>query len=91
MSDPAAFTRREFLGSSLAVVSTTAMVPAFLQRSAQAVAPSRDLLTASQPGCGLGLGIARKLVEGMGGAITCEPNQPRGTRFRVVFPRRSKV
>lgn len=50
MSDPAAFTRREFLGSSLAVVSTTAMVPAFLQRSAQAVAPSRDLLTASQPG-----------------------------------------
>ena len=50
MSDPAAFTRREFLGSSLAIVSTTAMVPAFLQRSAQAIAPSRDLLTASQPG-----------------------------------------
>lgn len=50
-----------------------------------------DSLTASQPGCGLGLGIARKLVEGMGGAISCEPNQPRGTRFRVVFPRRSKV
>ena len=50
-----------------------------------------DSLTASQPGCGLGLGIARKLVEGMGGAISCEQNKPRGTRFRVVFPRGSKA
>ncbi len=45
-----------------------------------------DSLTASQPGCGLGLGIARKLVEGMGGVISCEKNEPRGIRFRIVFP-----
>ena len=48
-----------------------------------------DSLTASQPGCGLGLGIARKLVEGMGGVISCEQNKPRGVRFRAVFPRGS--
>jgi signal transduction histidine kinase len=50
-----------------------------------------DSLTANQPGCGLGLGIARKLVEGMGGSISCEQNKPRGIRFRVIFQRRSKV
>ncbi len=46
-----------------------------------------DSLTASQPGCGLGLGISRKLVEDMGGCISCESNQPHGVRFRVSFPK----
>ncbi|MFP6899852.1 MAG: ATP-binding protein, partial [Opitutales bacterium] len=49
-----------------------------------------DSLTASQPGCGLGLGIARKLIEGMGGIISCEQNNPRGALFRIVFPKSSK-
>ncbi len=50
-----------------------------------------DSLTASQSGCGLGLGIGRKLVEGMGGVISYEQNKPRGARFRIVFPRGSKA
>ena len=48
-----------------------------------------DSLTANQPGCGLGLGIARKLVEGMRGTISCGQNKPRGSVFRVVFPKPS--
>ena len=46
-----------------------------------------DSLTANQPGCGLGLGIARKLVEGMGGRISCGRNKPNGAVFRVTFPK----
>jgi signal transduction histidine kinase len=45
-----------------------------------------DSLTSNKPGCGIGLGIARKLVEDMGGQITCEANKPKGARFRIVFP-----
>jgi len=46
-----------------------------------------DSLTANKPGCGIGLGIARKLVEDMSGKITCEANKPKGTRFRITFPK----
>jgi signal transduction histidine kinase len=45
-----------------------------------------DSLTSNKPGCGIGLGIARKLVEDMGGQITCEANEPKGAKFRIVFP-----
>ena len=45
-----------------------------------------DSLTSNKPGCGIGLGIARKLVEDMGGRITCEANEPKGAKFRIVFP-----
>jgi signal transduction histidine kinase len=45
-----------------------------------------DSLTSNKPGCGIGLGIARKLVEDMGGRITCEDNEPKGAKFRIVFP-----
>lgn len=38
MSDPLAFTRREFIHSGLAVVSTAATIPMFLNRSAQVLA-----------------------------------------------------
>ena len=48
-----------------------------------------DSLTSNKPGCGIGLGIARKLVEDMGGQITCEANKPKGARFRIVFPQSS--
>ncbi|MFP6893028.1 MAG: HAMP domain-containing sensor histidine kinase [Opitutales bacterium] len=48
-----------------------------------------DSLTSNKPGCGIGLGIARKLVEDMGGRITCEANEPRGAKFRIVFPQSS--
>jgi len=46
-----------------------------------------DSLTANKPGCGIGLGIARKLVEDMGGNIVCKANHPQGANFRITFPR----
>ncbi|MEC9123191.1 MAG: HAMP domain-containing sensor histidine kinase, partial [Verrucomicrobiota bacterium] len=48
-----------------------------------------DSLTSNKPGCGIGLGIARKLVEDMEGQITCKANTPKGARFRIVFPQSS--
>ena len=48
-----------------------------------------DSLTSNKPGCGIGLGIARKLVEDMGGQITCKANTPKGARFRILFPQSS--
>ena len=48
-----------------------------------------DSLTSNKPGCGIGLGIARKLVEDMGGQITCEANKPKGAKFRIEFPQSS--
>ncbi|MBT5908766.1 MAG: HAMP domain-containing histidine kinase [Opitutae bacterium] len=48
-----------------------------------------DSLTSNKPGCGIGLGIARKLVEDMGGQITCEANEPKGAKFRIEFPQSS--
>ncbi len=50
MTDRPAYTRREFVGTSLAIVSTTATVPAFLHQSALAVAPAPGALTVSRPG-----------------------------------------
>jgi hypothetical protein len=38
------------------------------------------------PGAGLGLSVARRLVERHGGTITLEPNDPRGTLVRVRLP-----
>lgn len=37
-------------------------------------------------GTGLGLAAARRLVEGSGGAITCESAQGVGTTFKIFFP-----
>lgn len=44
-----------------------------------------DSLTANQPGCGLGLSIARRLMEDMGGELCYEPNRPHGASFRVIL------
>jgi two-component system NtrC family sensor kinase len=43
--------------------------------------------TKSVQGTGLGLAICHSLVTAMGGTITIEPREPRGTCFRVVLPR----
>jgi two-component system, NtrC family, sensor kinase len=42
--------------------------------------------TTRSHGTGLGLAISRHIVEGHGGAIRCEPNEPGGTRFVVRLP-----
>lgn len=49
MSESPAFTRREFLTSTLAMVSTVTSVPTFLSRSAAALADT-TMRTASRPG-----------------------------------------
>ena len=50
MADQPAFTRRRFLQSGLAMVSTIASVPAFLSRSAGVLAADTSMDLASQPG-----------------------------------------
>jgi two-component system sensor histidine kinase SenX3 len=40
-------------------------------------------LTGGVGGSGLGLYISRQLVEGMGGQLAFEPNEPSGSRFVV--------
>ena len=40
----------------------------------------------SGPGAGLGLALAKRIVEAMGGSIRAEPNLPIGARFDVDLP-----
>ncbi|AUX37178.1 MULTISPECIES: sensor histidine kinase [Sorangium] len=42
--------------------------------------------TTKQRGTGLGLAVTRDIVEAHGGAISCEPREAGGTRFRIVLP-----
>jgi signal transduction histidine kinase len=42
-------------------------------------------------GSGLGLFIARKLIESYDGKISAEPNEPSGTTFVVSLPRVKKA
>lgn len=48
-------------------------------------------LTARQQGSGLGLSIARQLVEGLGGSLTFCPNQGGGSCFEVALPARKEL
>jgi signal transduction histidine kinase len=48
-------------------------------------------LTARQQGSGLGLSIARQLVEGLGGSLTFCPNQGGGSCFEVTLPARKEL
>ena len=40
----------------------------------------------SGPGAGLGLALAKRIVEAMGGSIRAEPDLPVGARFDVDLP-----
>ena len=46
-----------------------------------------DSLTSRQPGCGLGLSIARQLLLDQGGALRFEPGIPGGAIFVIELPR----
>ena len=50
-----------------------------------------DSLTSNKPGCGIGLGIAKKLVEDMEGQITCEANKPKGPGSESYFHNQAKM
>ena len=43
--------------------------------------------TAGIPGTGLGLFIARRLIEMNGGRVRLAPSEPAGTRFEILVPR----
>lgn len=43
--------------------------------------------TGGEPSAGLGLSIVKKLVEAMGGALTCESTAGSGARFTVRLPK----
>jgi len=43
--------------------------------------------TGGEPSAGLGLSIVKKLVEAMGGALTCESTAGGGARFTVRLPK----
>ncbi|WP_269537488.1 sensor histidine kinase [Cerasicoccus fimbriatus] len=43
-----------------------------------------DRLTADRPGCGLGLSIAARLAEGMGGRLHLAENDPQGCCFSLI-------
>ena len=45
-----------------------------------------DFVTTKRRGLGLGLPIARKIVEQLGGTIRVESEVGRGTRFTIEFP-----
>lgn len=42
--------------------------------------------TTKPDGTGLGLAVARTIIEGHGGRIWLEPNVPRGVRFHIELP-----
>jgi signal transduction histidine kinase len=45
-----------------------------------------DTLTASRPGSGLGLSIARQLLRGMGGDLRYRPRSSGGSCFEMLLP-----
>jgi signal transduction histidine kinase/HAMP domain-containing protein len=46
--------------------------------------------TTKATGTGLGLPLTKQIVEAHGGSIACEAAEPRGTRFRLTFPRKGR-
>jgi signal transduction histidine kinase len=73
---------RESSGWHLRVSDFGAGIPAAERKQVfAAFHRSDDRLTAERPGCGLGLSIAARLADEMGGTLTLEENQPSGCSF----------
>ncbi|WPJ98140.1 HAMP domain-containing sensor histidine kinase [Coraliomargarita algicola] len=73
---------RESSGWCLRVTDYGAGIPAAERKQVfNAFHRSDDRLTAERPGCGLGLSIAARLAEEMGGTLKLESNHPSGCSF----------
>ena len=46
-----------------------------------------DSLSAKQPGCGLGLSIARRMMRDLGGDVRFGPREGGGAVFEIELPR----
>ncbi len=57
----------------------------------EAFVQSDSSSTRRSGGTGIGLYLARRLVEAMGGRLTCESRLGQGTRFVVQLPRRPRL
>lgn len=64
------------------------MTKEFLAHIFEAFTRARSSTESRQPGFGLGMGIAKKLTELMGGTITVESGPGKGTTFTVSTPHR---
>lgn len=64
------------------------MTKEFLAHIFEAFTRARSSTESRQPGFGLGMGIAKKLTELMGGTITVESEPGKGTTFTVRIPHR---
>lgn len=64
------------------------MTKEFLAHIFEAFTRARSSTESRQPGFGLGMGIAKKLTELMGGTITVESEPGKGTTFTVSTPHR---
>lgn len=64
------------------------MTKEFLAHIFEAFTRARSSTESRQPGFGLGMGIAKKLTELMGGTITVESEPGKGTTFTVSIPHR---
>ncbi|WP_309386320.1 histidine kinase dimerization/phospho-acceptor domain-containing protein [Cerasicoccus frondis] len=72
-------------GWSLSVCDFGPGIPAWeRQQVFEAFHRIDDRLTAERPGCGLGLSIAARLAQGLGGQLRLEPNDPQGCCFKLI-------
>lgn len=59
----------------------------FQKRMFQPFVKEKNELSEIEGGTGLGLAISKKLLDSMGGTISCESNLGKGTKFIITIPR----
>ena len=60
----------------------------FQKRMFQPFVKEKNELSEIEGGTGLGLAISKKLLDSMGGTITCESDLGKGTKFTITIPRK---